>query len=95
MRWLEAVNSRLQWAERPTHSVGAKAAARIGRDPDRCFVVEDAHVGIQAGRSAGMKTIAVTTTHPAASFSGESAADWVVDSLEAVSVERSLALFAS
>ena len=77
---------------KPEPDVFLKAAARIHRDPARCFVVEDAHVGIQAGRRAGMKTIAVTTTHPAASFTGESAADWVVASLEEVSVERALGL---
>lgn len=77
---------------KPDPEVFLKAAARIHRDPGRCFVVEDAHVGIQAGRRAGMKTIAVTTTHPAASFAGDSAADWVVGSLEEVSVARALAL---
>jgi len=78
---------------KPDPEVFLKAARRIGREPGRCFVVEDAHVGIQAGRRAGMRTIAVTTTHPAESFTGESAADWVVVSLTEVSVGRVLALF--
>jgi sugar-phosphatase len=39
-----------------------KAASRLGVSPDRCVVVEDAPVGILAGRSAGMSVLALTTT---------------------------------
>jgi mannitol-1-/sugar-/sorbitol-6-phosphatase len=41
-------------------------AERLGRDPGRCLVVEDAPQGIEAGLAAGMTVIAVTTTHAAA-----------------------------
>jgi beta-phosphoglucomutase-like phosphatase (HAD superfamily) len=34
-------------------------------------VIEDAHVGIRAARAAGMKAVAVTTTHPAESLAPE------------------------
>ncbi|MCB1076805.1 MAG: HAD family phosphatase [Verrucomicrobiae bacterium] len=73
---------------KPEPEVFLKAAGRIDRDPALCFVVEDAHVGIQAGKRAGMKTIAVTTTHPAASFSGESSADLIVPTLLDVRLDR-------
>jgi len=38
-------------------------AERMGADPANCVVVEDAPAGIAAGRSAGMRVVAVTTTH--------------------------------
>ncbi|MEU9960320.1 HAD family hydrolase [Streptomyces sp. NPDC050982] len=57
------------------------AARRLGVDPARCVVFEDAPAGLQAGRSAGMTTVALTTTHQAA----ELHADVVVDDLSAVS----------
>ncbi|GGX88215.1 HAD-IA family hydrolase [Streptomyces hiroshimensis] len=39
------------------------AAERLGVDPSRCVVVEDAPAGLAAGRAAGMATVALTTTH--------------------------------
>lgn len=38
------------------------AASRLGMDPARCLVVEDAPMGLQAAREAGCATLAVTTT---------------------------------
>jgi sugar-phosphatase len=40
------------------------AAKRLGIWNDRCLVVEDAPAGIEAALSAGMRVIAVRTTHP-------------------------------
>ncbi|PSM39865.1 phosphatase [Streptomyces dioscori] len=57
------------------------AARRLGVDPARCVVFEDAPAGLQAGRAAGMTTVALTTTHRAA----ELIADVVVEDLSAVS----------
>lgn len=39
------------------------AAAKLGVPPERCVVVEDAPVGISAAHSAGMRVVAVATTH--------------------------------
>ncbi|WP_407839989.1 HAD-IA family hydrolase [Streptomyces sp. DSM 116496] len=58
------------------------AAARLGVDPARCAVFEDAPAGLAAGRAAGMTTVALTTTHPVAELD----ADVVVRDLSAVSV---------
>lgn len=41
-----------------------EAARRLGVDPTRCLVVEDAPQGLQAARDAGCFTLAVTTTTP-------------------------------
>ncbi|ROZ61964.1 HAD family hydrolase [Kocuria soli] len=42
------------------------AAERLGFDPVRCLVVEDAPAGLQAGSAAGAHVLAVTTSHDAA-----------------------------
>ena len=39
------------------------AARRLGVDPGRCVVIEDAPAGITAGRAAGAVVIALRTTH--------------------------------
>jgi beta-phosphoglucomutase family hydrolase len=51
-------------AGKPDPQVFLKAAAGIHRDPVHCIVFEDAYVGIEAGKRAGMKVVAVATTHP-------------------------------
>jgi mannitol-1-/sugar-/sorbitol-6-phosphatase len=56
------------------------AAQRLGVDPTRCLVVEDAVSGLVAARAAGMATLAVTTTYQAAALE----ADVVVTNLDAV-----------
>ncbi|MFI8931950.1 HAD-IA family hydrolase [Streptomyces sp. NPDC053474] len=59
------------------------AARTLGVDPARCVVFEDAPAGLTAGRAAGMTTVALTTTHPAA----ELAADVLVRDLSEVSAQ--------
>lgn len=39
------------------------AAEKLGADPARCVVFEDAPAGLEAGRSAGMRTVGLATTH--------------------------------
>lgn len=39
-------------------------ARKLGVDPSRCLVVEDAPAGLRSGRGAGAATLAVTTTSP-------------------------------
>jgi sugar-phosphatase len=41
------------------------AARLLGVRAEHCLVVEDAPAGIEAGLAAGMKVVAVTTSHPA------------------------------
>ena len=77
--WLRGAQSRLERAElvRPQVLVTADdvrfgkpnpepyltAAAGIGVSADACLVFEDSPAGIEAGRAAGCKTVALTTTH--------------------------------
>jgi sugar-phosphatase len=48
---------------KPAPDVYLMAAAALAAAPSDCVVVEDAPAGIQAARAAGMRVIAVTTTH--------------------------------
>ncbi|MCB1203270.1 MAG: HAD family phosphatase [Verrucomicrobiae bacterium] len=76
---------------KPAPDVFLEAARKIERDPANCLVIEDAHVGIEAALAAGMRALAVTTTHPRESFL-ESGAAHIVDSLAEVDAETVRAL---
>lgn len=54
------------------------AAARLGRAPGECVVVEDAPAGLEAARAAGMRSIGIAGTFPASALT---MADLVVPSL--------------
>ena len=69
---------------KPHPGIFLKAAERLGVSPKICIVVEDAVVGIEAAKRAGMKAIALCGTHPREAFLE---ADLVVESLEEVKVE--------
>ncbi|MEO5716985.1 MAG: beta-phosphoglucomutase family hydrolase [Chthoniobacterales bacterium] len=70
---------------KPNPEVFEKAAARLGLTPARSVVFEDAHVGIEAAHRAGMKVVAVATTHPLEELL---AADLVVRRLDQLTVEQ-------
>jgi sugar-phosphatase len=67
---------------KPSPDVYLKAAADLGVPPGDCIVIEDAPAGISAARAAGMRVIALTTTHPIEQLS----ADACVDFLAAIDV---------
>lgn len=48
---------------KPDPEIYLKAAQMLGISPDRCIVMEDSTVGVEAGLRAGMKVVAITTTH--------------------------------
>jgi sugar-phosphatase len=60
-----------------------EAARRLGVDPTRCLVVEDAPAGLAAARAAGCATLAVVTTTP----EDQLQADGVVPDLASVRFE--------
>lgn len=49
---------------KPAPDVFLEVARRLGVEPTRCVVFEDAPAGVEAGRAAGMKVVGVKTTHP-------------------------------
>jgi beta-phosphoglucomutase family hydrolase len=84
--WFDAIVSAEDVKHgKPDHEVFLKAARRLGYRPERCVVFEDAHVGMAAARAAGMRVVAVATTHPARSLRE---ADLVVERLDRLSVTR-------
>ncbi len=54
-------------------------AYHLGLSSDRCVVFEDAPLGVEAGRRAGMYVVGLATTHPAEALRG---ADRVVRALD-------------
>lgn len=76
---------------KPDPEVFLVAAAKAGVAPDHAVVFEDAPVGIQAAKAAGMRAVAVTTTQPAGPLWG-AGADEVVDSLAGYDVDRLVAV---
>lgn len=63
---------------KPDPQVFLVAARRLGMEPHRCLVVEDAPQGVEAARRAGMSVLAITTSRRAE----ELAADRVVASFQ-------------
>lgn len=62
-----------------------KGAAKLGLAPEHCVVVEDVPAGIRAGKSAGMRVVAMRTTVDEALLR-EAGADWVVDNCTGLTV---------
>ncbi len=64
---------------------GAKV---LGADPEYCVVVEDAPIGIQSAKAAGMRVIALRTTYPEKQLL-EAGADFLVNDCSALRVTES------
>jgi beta-phosphoglucomutase len=62
--YFEKIISGAHLPSKPAPDVFQLAARELNLKPAQCIVIEDAHAGLQAGRSAGMKTIGVATSHP-------------------------------
>jgi HAD superfamily hydrolase (TIGR01509 family) len=67
--------------KKPSPDIYLKAAANLGLNPADCLVVEDAVSGIEAGKAAGCRCLAVTSSFKAEALNE---ADWICDSLLAV-----------
>jgi sugar-phosphatase len=61
-------------------------AAKMNLSVERCIVVEDSPAGIRAAKAAGLRVIAVTTTHARRDLTQ---ADVIVDSLSRLTVRES------
>ncbi|MCX7911738.1 MAG: HAD family phosphatase [Dehalococcoidales bacterium] len=75
---------------KPSPQIFLLAARRLGVPPQGCVVIEDAIAGVKAARAAGMKCVAVTSSHPKEVLNG---ADIIVETLEKVSLEDLRRLF--
>ncbi len=71
---------------KPDPQVFILAAEKLGIPPDRCVVIEDAPVGIEAATRAGMKSIGLQSPPPR--HRELSRATLVIDSLSTLSTSR-------
>lgn len=72
---------------KPDPEIYLKAAEALRLRPDECVVFEDARAGIEAGRRAGMKVVALATTLPREELERTTAA-LVIDDFTQMNVER-------
>jgi beta-phosphoglucomutase len=78
---------------KPDPEVFLTAAAKLGAEPARCVVFEDAVAGVEAAKAGGMCCVAVTFVgHHSADKFRAAGADLVVASLEEVTLEQVAAL---
>jgi HAD superfamily hydrolase (TIGR01509 family) len=64
---------------KPSPQIYLLAAKKLEVTPNDCIVIEDSPLGIKAAKTAGMKCLAITNTHPQQKLKE---ADKIVDSLE-------------
>ena len=64
--------------KKPSPEIYLTAAKRVGVEPNRCLVVEDAVNGVQAAKAAGMYCLALTTSFHAEQLKQ---ADWICKDL--------------
>jgi beta-phosphoglucomutase len=77
--YFDAYVSAAEMPGKPDPSVFLTAARVLKAPAYQCIVIEDAIAGVEAAQRAGMKCVAVTTTHSPDSLQ---AADKIVQSLE-------------
>jgi sugar-phosphatase len=63
------------------------AASRLGPPPEACVVVEDAPAGVEAGKRAGMRVVAIAATYAAQDLSA-AGADIVVGQLTELEIRK-------
>ena len=69
--WVDTITSPADGLRgKPHPDIFIEAARRLGAAPAHCVVFEDAPLGVEAARRAGMQAVALTTTLPAADFAG-------------------------
>ncbi|MDR3188141.1 MAG: HAD family phosphatase [Prevotellaceae bacterium] len=84
-RYFTAVISSAQVKNgKPHPEVFLKAAEAMGLTPAQCVVVEDAVIGVQAARNAGMKVVAIAQIMPREELAN---AHWVINDFTEVSPE--------
>jgi len=68
---------------KPSAEPYLRAAERLHLPPSQCLVIENAPLGVQSAKAAGMKCVAITTTLPAEALY---AADWILPDLDNLQV---------
>jgi beta-phosphoglucomutase family hydrolase len=77
---------------KPNPQIFLLAARKLGVRPSSCVVFEDAIAGVAGAKSAGMKCVAVTNSHPGSKLKK---ADLIIATLESITVAGLAGLFRS
>ena len=70
---------------KPDPEIFIKAAEALGMPAESCIVFEDSMAGVKAGKAAGMKVVALTTSHPAEELNE---ADMVIKDYTSITYDR-------
>ena len=73
---------------KPDPEIFLRAAQRLGMKPFECIVIEDARLGVEAARKAGMKSIGYS--NPNSGNQDLSRADWVVSDFAKLDLQELL-----
>lgn len=76
---------------KPHPDVFLKAAEQLGIDPADCIVFEDAPMGVEAARRAGMRAVVITSTLPAEDFKEFDNVIAIVGDYDEIAVDELLA----
>ena len=71
---------------KPDPEIYLTAAKHLSLKPEECIVFEDAEAGIEAGKRAGMKVVALATTFDR-SFLENTEADYIIDDFRGLEIE--------
>jgi len=88
--YFDSIVSGFDLPGKPNPHVFLKAADRVGIYAENCIVIEDAVLGVEGAKRAGMKCIAVTTTNPPEKLAK---ADYIVEHLGKMDRDSFLTLF--
>ncbi|HEY2583230.1 MAG TPA: HAD family phosphatase, partial [Mucilaginibacter sp.] len=86
----EIVNSTMVSKPKPNPQIFLKAAEKLDMPASKCVVFEDSLAGIKAANGAGMKVVAITTSHTAAELHP---VDLVIHDYSELKVHKLAALF--
>ncbi len=67
---------------KPDPEIYLTTATLLQAAPEDCVVFEDSFFGIRAGKAAGMKVVALTSSYPAEKIKAETSPDMIIDGFE-------------
>ncbi|EKU99274.1 haloacid dehalogenase superfamily protein, subfamily IA, variant 3 with third motif having DD or ED/beta-phosphoglucomutase family hydrolase [Leptolyngbya sp. PCC 7375] len=65
-------------------------AQQLDIAPRYCVVFEDSMIGIEAAQNAGMRAVALTTSAPASTFTGQSTVEYIIQDYSALNPRQLL-----
>lgn len=80
---------------KPDSETFTKCAQLLNVDPGNCLVFEDAPMGVEAARNAGMNTLVLTTMHPANEFKDYKNVIGFIENYSHLDVQSIMKLFQS